>query len=745
MSGVEGPAGGVYLNTGSGSWPEVLDTVHHVYTVPFRYPNVSVNGWVDVSDAGVELVGDAGTITILEDEPIVEVVVVGSGVSLPNHNTVEWWGRDPCKGDPLHRQRIDGLCGQHPNQYHRRILSREIDSAAEEGDEAQLRKLRRMAYGLTRGFTIPGSLPGRFYENVSRFRIGGSSNRDDSAYGVSITAAGRSFGEPDRPVSYHKANYAVRLVDVIVTKGGARHETSRPPLRELPEKHRGRRVHRSPEDDPKLGPLRKPEAFETVHRVYSVPWHYPNVVLDGWLEYGDKGTELYAEHGSITVHESMPIVSVTSIFSGCSSPSYQMLEWWPGDEADRWLETKRLPVKGRLIRRQRVDNLRGQHPTSEMSVFLACGGDTERDLADKIHDLSYNHHFPSTSIMNGLYENVAYFRVGDTSRPGQVVKRVVLRGGSEDLEDPYQFNSRYPADFNCRLLDVELRKDGPVRPVPSVNPRSPSEADAWDDARRLEMVRELNRRSMIPFSEEWSMRKRTGPKRDGIPFLKYGYAHFAPRDNWALGPIRDPQLFRIEHHVYASPFECPNIRIENAGPVSRYGVEMRADETRISITEEEPIVATYVVGSGSAAGGYVIVNWSLPGGEMWDPDASCPDSQMPRRVRVDSLNGQHPTRLNRGLLPPDRGEDAGEVLERLRRDLWRATDGFLTFSPLSGGIYENTAYARVGDTSRRDQMVFRVEFTAGALGGPAMLDDGEERYPGDYAIRLIDVMVRKGA
>ena len=446
--------------------PEVFQTEHHVYSIPFRYANVTVNGWVDKSDAGIELLADKGTLTIDEKKPIVEVIVVGSGVSLPNHNIVEWWGegeglntRNP--GEPIKRQMIDNLGGQHPTTYHRSILGSKRENRSPDEAKRFSACLREQAYNLTRGFTKPGILPGRFYENAARFRIGDTSKEKFQPYRVTIRAGGKNYGDPSGLVHHH-SNYAIRLVDVVVRRDGPAgvHMYSDHPGEELPGEIEGRPIHTSPKDDERLGELRKPEVFIIDHHVYSVPWHYPNVVLDGWLEYGDKGTELYGEKGTITIQEDKPIVAVTSVFSGCASPNYNLIEWWGDGEGERWRKTKRLPVDGRLIKRQRVDNLKGQHPTSEMSVFLGMGRDTEENLANKLHDLSHNHHFPTVSIMNGLFENVAYFRVGDTSRRDQTTFRVVITAGAlGGPSDPGTADTRYPGDYAIRLIDLMVRKD----------------------------------------------------------------------------------------------------------------------------------------------------------------------------------------------------------------------------------------------------------------------------------------------
>ena len=83
------------------------------------------------------------------------------------------------------------------------------------------------------------------------------------------------------------------------------------------------------------------------------------------------------------------------------------------------------------------------------------------------------------------------------------------------------------------------------------------------------------------------------------------------------------------------------------------------------------------------------------------------------------------------------------MLDKIRQAAARMTEDFCSDVALAGGLYENTVFARIGDTSRPDQTAFRVTITGGSLGGPSNAGTDEARYPGDYAVRLIDVMVRK--
>lgn len=225
-------------------------------------------------------------------------------------------------------------------------------------------------------------------------------------------------------------------------------------------------IYYSPQDDERLGDLREPEIFETEHHVYTAPFKYRNVKVDGWSEYGSKGVEILADVGSITIEEEEPIISVTVVGSGCSGSNYNIVEWWaPGEK----LRDNKTRAK-QLIKRQRIDNLKGQHDAWIQRALIQDPPEFKtleeaRSYIKRIQKAVYNMtsgYFVPGSLMSGLYENTAHFRIGDTSQSLHTPHRVVIRGGGLDYEDPGMMFSpsraRYPADYAFRLVDIVVRK-----------------------------------------------------------------------------------------------------------------------------------------------------------------------------------------------------------------------------------------------------------------------------------------------
>ena len=208
-----------------------------------------------------------------------------------------------------------------------------------------------------------------------------------------------------------------------------------------------------------LGEIRQPEVYETEHHVYSAPFRYENVTLECWSESSNKGHEFLADLGSITIVEKQPIVEVMVVGSGCSGDNYNIIEWWNEGESLRNDKTQ-------LIKRQRVDNLKGQHPawiqkalSKEVPEFKTLDEAVAfiKRMQRYAHAMTSNYTMPG-SLMTGLYENTVHFRIGDTSQPELTPYKIVIRGGGLDYEDPFDHRVRYPADYVFRLVDVVVKK-----------------------------------------------------------------------------------------------------------------------------------------------------------------------------------------------------------------------------------------------------------------------------------------------
>jgi len=237
-------------------------------------------------------------------------------------------------------------------------------------------------------------------------------------------------------------------------------------------------IFNTPKDDVKLGPPQEIEIYEEEHHVYRAPFNYKNVKMDFWLEYNDKGVEVLPS-GSITIVEEKPIVSVTIVGSGCSTNNYNLVEWWAeGEDLSN--------NHGQMVKRSYTDNLNGQHAAWLQKMFTrdrfaeknVKTMEEANEMMAKMRRVIYgmtNGFYRPGSIMGGLYENTAYFRIGDVNifseedqkAPGKVyrdivdtydVHKIVIRGGALDYEDPGSNRERYPADYGFRLIDVVVKK-----------------------------------------------------------------------------------------------------------------------------------------------------------------------------------------------------------------------------------------------------------------------------------------------
>lgn len=201
--------------------PEVFETEHHVYTTPFNYENVELREWCEGhAPKGPEFLPDIGSITITEEQPIVEVVVVGSGCSGNNYNMVEWWGEGENirNAGLMKRQRVGNLQGQHPAWIQNALRRDMPDFQTLDEARAFIRKLQRIAHAMTSNYTQPGSMMTGLYENTVHFRIGDTSRPELTAHKVVVSGGGLDYEDPHDDRNRYPADYVFRMIDVIVRK-----------------------------------------------------------------------------------------------------------------------------------------------------------------------------------------------------------------------------------------------------------------------------------------------------------------------------------------------------------------------------------------------------------------------------------------------------------------------------------------------------------------------------------------------
>ena len=210
------------------------------------------------------------------------------------------------------------------------------------------------------------------------------------------------------------------------------------------------------------------------------------------------------------------------------------------------------------------------------------------------------------------------------------------------------------------------------------------------------------------------------------------------------GGIKKAKEFRTVRRVYETPFIYENVEL---GYFSEFdldkGPEFYANKGYITITEDRPIVAVTVVGSGCMRGGYNVVEWW---GEGESIDTM--QNQLVKRQCAEHLNGMHPSIwieiLRNGPIAQGKLQSGKEINQFNVSDgayndntdmIKHNTDNFLRSFEMS--LYENTAHFRIG---REDGVSNKVTIRCGCRG---IEDPGTdiERYPADYAIRLVELTV----
>jgi hypothetical protein len=213
------------------------------------------------------------------------------------------------------------------------------------------------------------------------------------------------------------------------------------------------------------------------------------------------------------------------------------------------------------------------------------------------------------------------------------------------------------------------------------------------------------------------------------------YKGFTQEQLEQFGGMRESEVFETERHVYSSPFMYENLDVGNFYEIDpTKGIEFKADDGFITIEEEKPIVNVTVVGSGCTPQGYNICEW-------WDEGETIDNmkDQLVKRQRVDGLNGTHPSiwvQLLQGVFPGLTFKDVAQDEVKNAVDcLKKLSLGY--YEGLYLGLYENTVNFRVGPPYPK-----KVTIRCGCK-VPEDPGTSAERYPGDYAIRVVEVTVIK--
>ena len=246
---------------------------------------------------------------------------------------------------------------------------------------------------------------------------------------------------------------------------------------------------------------------------------------------------------------------------------------------------------------------------------------------------------------------------------------------------------------------------------------------------------------------------------DNLPLYKTFTSEQIERYKRFSGKVEE---FSTRVRVYQTPFMYDNVEAGNFYEIDVCkGIEFKADEGYLTITEDRPIAAVTVVGSGCVPRGYNIVEWWEDGENMDNVD-----NKTVKRLRVDNLTGIHPSiwihlltklqftkTISYDTVTPGEIKDDFDLLKKL-------TEGFSEDLALT--FHENSVHFAVGQslvvTDREEFEKVGHSFASADDPGPttsfpkkitircgckAPEDPGTslERYPGDYAIRLVQVHV----
>ena len=199
-----------------------------------------------------------------------------------------------------------------------------------------------------------------------------------------------------------------------------------------------------------LGAPQEREVLYTTNRVYETPFLYDNVKVGDFYEIDpDKGIELKALDGYITVEEEVPIVSVTVVGSGCVPRGFNICEWWDEGEDIQHMKDK-------IVKRQRVDGLHGIHPSIGMQMmmntfpgltFRTVTGGRCKDAFEALRLSTWGYY---GEYNMRFHENTAIFRVGPP-----YPRKITIRCGALMPEDRGD-RMRYPGDYAIRVIETAV-------------------------------------------------------------------------------------------------------------------------------------------------------------------------------------------------------------------------------------------------------------------------------------------------
>lgn len=204
-----------------------------------------------------------------------------------------------------------------------------------------------------------------------------------------------------------------------------------------------------------FGPMKNGlDTIQTERHVYTTPLMYANVTVGNFVDIDpERGVGLQADEGFVTIKEDKPIVAVIVVGSGSAPKGYNLLEWWGEGESISDMKTQ-------LVKRQRVGNLEGMHPTEAVQLLMgAFPGKKFADLqtpedvksaVDWLKKMS-DGYYESLPLM--FHENTVYFRVGPP-----YPNKITVRCGCEQTQPMGLGEDRRRSPYAIRVVETLVIK-----------------------------------------------------------------------------------------------------------------------------------------------------------------------------------------------------------------------------------------------------------------------------------------------